>query len=314
MAFTAETLGVIVQPLGGLGVRMVSYRSDDPSGTITGAGYFAGASSYGLRVGDLIFVAPVDGAVATYIATIASFDASGNATAAVVANALTSADIGDTVQAYSANLDAWSAVAPSGYLTTASAASTYLTIATAASTYLTSATAASTYLTTAAAASGYQPLDADLTALAGVSTQAYGRGLLAYADEAAFKAGVNLEAGTDFNTYDAQLSSLIRQNSQSAAYELVLADGGKHIFHPSADTTARTITIPANGSVAFPIGTAVTFINQNSAGVITIAITTDTMRLAGAGTTGSRTLAANGIATAVKVTSTEWIISGTGLT
>ena len=54
--------------------------------------------------------------------------------------------------------------------------------------------------------------------------------------------------------------------------------------------------------------------NQASAGVMTIAITTDTMRLAGAGTTGSRTLAANGIATALKLTSTEWIISGTGLT
>jgi hypothetical protein len=106
----------------------------------------------------------------------------------------------------------------------------------------------------------------------------------------------------------------IPQNSQSAAYTLVLTDSGKQIFHPSADTTARTFTIPANGSVAYPIGTAVTFINQNGAGVITIAITTDTMRLAGAGTTGSRTLAANGIATAIKVTSTEWIISGTGLT
>ncbi|HET9574537.1 MAG TPA: hypothetical protein VFP29_12515, partial [Methyloceanibacter sp.] len=44
-----------------------------------------------------------------------------------------------------------------------------------------------------------------------------------------------------------------------------------------------------------------------------IAITSDTMRLAGAGTTGSRTLAANGVATALKVTSTEWIISGTAL-
>jgi len=106
----------------------------------------------------------------------------------------------------------------------------------------------------------------------------------------------------------------IGQNSQSAAYTLVLADAGKHIFHPSADTTARIFTIPANASVAYPTGTAVTFVNQDSAGVITIAITSDTMRLAGAGTTGSRTLAANGVCTAIKVTSTEWIISGTGLT
>jgi hypothetical protein len=106
----------------------------------------------------------------------------------------------------------------------------------------------------------------------------------------------------------------IPQNSQSAAYTLVAADAGKHIFHPSADTTARTFTIPANSSVAYPIGTAITFINQDGAGVITIAITTDTMRLSPAGTTGSRTLAANGSATCIKVTSTEWLISGSGLT
>lgn len=106
----------------------------------------------------------------------------------------------------------------------------------------------------------------------------------------------------------------IPQNSKSAAYTLVLDDAQKHIFHPAADTTARIWTIPANSSVAYPIGTCITFINENGAGVITIAITTDTMRLAGAGTTGSRTLAANGIATAVKVTSTSWIIAGTGLT
>lgn len=113
---------------------------------------------------------------------------------------------------------------------------------------------------------------------------------------------------------DAKAAAGIPQNSQSGAYTLVLSDANKHILHPSADTTARTFTIPANASVPFPIGTAVTFVNQNGAGVITIAITSDTMRLAGAGTTGSRTLAANGMATALKVTSNEWIISGTGLT
>lgn len=106
----------------------------------------------------------------------------------------------------------------------------------------------------------------------------------------------------------------IPQNSQSAAYTCTLSDAGKHILHPSADTTARIFTIPANSSVAFPIGAAITFVNQASAGVMTIAITTDVMRLAGAGTTGSRTLAANGVATAIKLTATEWIISGSGLT
>jgi hypothetical protein len=106
----------------------------------------------------------------------------------------------------------------------------------------------------------------------------------------------------------------IPQNSQSAGYTTVLADAGKHIYHPSADTTARTWTIDSNANVAYLIGTTLTFVNDTSAGTITIAITSDTLVLAGAGTTGSRTLAANGIATAIKMTSTRWQINGTGLT
>lgn len=58
-------------------------------------------------------------------------------------------------------------------------------------------TAAAVDALIAATLAASQPLDADLTAIAAVATQAYGRGLLAYADEAALKAGVNLEAGTD---------------------------------------------------------------------------------------------------------------------
>jgi hypothetical protein len=104
----------------------------------------------------------------------------------------------------------------------------------------------------------------------------------------------------------------IPQNSQSTAYTTVMADRGKHILHPAADNNARTFTIPTNASVAYPIGTTLTFINEIN--TVTIAITSDTLTLAGAGTTGSRTLAANGIATAIKITSTKWMISGEGLT
>lgn len=103
----------------------------------------------------------------------------------------------------------------------------------------------------------------------------------------------------------------IVQNSQSAAYTTVLTDAGKHILHPTADNNARTFTIDSNANVAYPIGTAITFVNQIN--TVTIAITSDTLTLAGPGSTGSRTLAANGIATALKVAATSWIISGTGL-
>jgi hypothetical protein len=105
----------------------------------------------------------------------------------------------------------------------------------------------------------------------------------------------------------------IPQNSQSAAYTLVLADAGKHIFHPSGDANARTFTIDSNANVAYPIGTAITFVNMTSQ-VVTIAITTDTMYLAKDGTTGSRSLAQYGSATAMKITSTTWLISGSALT
>ena len=105
----------------------------------------------------------------------------------------------------------------------------------------------------------------------------------------------------------------IPQNAQSGSYTMVLADAGKHIFHPSSDNNARTFTIPANSSVAYPIGTALTFVNL-SATSISIAITTDTMYLAKDGTTGTRTLAQYGSATALKLTSTTWLISGSALT
>ena len=63
----------------------------------------------------------------------------------------------------------------------------------------------------------------------------------------------------------------------------------------------------------WPIGTAITIVNQNSAGTLTLSAI-DTLRLSPTGATGTRTLTANGIATALKITTTEWIISGPGLT
>jgi hypothetical protein len=101
------------------------------------------------------------------------------------------------------------------------------------------------------------------------------------------------------------------QNSQSAAYTTILSDANKHILHPTADNNPRTFTIDSNANVPYPIGTTITFVNEIN--TVTIAITSDTLTLAGAGTTGSRTLSANGIATALKIAATKWQISGTNL-
>ena len=101
------------------------------------------------------------------------------------------------------------------------------------------------------------------------------------------------------------------QSATATTATLAIGDAGKHIY---VTTAGQTITIPANGTVAYPIGTTITFIAGASATTVLIAITTDTMRLAGGALTGTRTLAANGMATAVKVAATTWYINGVGLT
>jgi hypothetical protein len=98
--------------------------------------------------------------------------------------------------------------------------------------------------------------------------------------------------------------------AQNGNYTLVLNDAGTMIYKSSGATA--TWTIPANASVAFPGGTTIVFANR-SGNPQNIAITTDTLVLAGVGTTGTRSLASNGIATATKINSTEWLISGPGL-
>ena len=100
------------------------------------------------------------------------------------------------------------------------------------------------------------------------------------------------------------------QNAKSVSYELVLADRGKQVLMSG---TSLTLTVPANGTVAFPVGATIMVVNTDTTS-LTIAITTDTMTLANSTTTGSRTLARNGMATLTKIGATSWLIAGSGLT
>jgi hypothetical protein len=94
------------------------------------------------------------------------------------------------------------------------------------------------------------------------------------------------------------------QETKTAAYVLALGDAGKQI-----SITTGGVTIPANSAVAFPIGTTIVVYNDSGA-TQAIAITTDTLRLAGTATTGPRTLAQYGVATLIKVTATTWLAMG----
>lgn len=101
-------------------------------------------------------------------------------------------------------------------------------------------------------------------------------------------------------------------SSKSADYGLVLADNGTCIYHPIADDNPRTITIPAEGSINFPLGASITIYNDQN--TLSLAITSDVLVWLPTGTTGTRTIAEFGQCTIVKVASARWTVSGVGLT
>ena len=96
---------------------------------------------------------------------------------------------------------------------------------------------------------------------------------------------------------------------KTTSYTLILGDMGESVDFNGASLTC---TVPANSSVAYPIGTLIEITNLNASS-LSIAITTDTMTLAGTTTTGTRTLAQNGVCTIKKMTATSWLIFGAGL-
>ena len=111
----------------------------------------------------------------------------------------------------------------------------------------------------------------------------------------------------DDSSPDNWLATIISQNATATA----TSEG---VIELSTDAESITGTATNRALTPATIGTAITFVNDTSAGALTIAITSDTLVLAPDGTTGSRTLAANGMATCIKMTATRWMISGSGLT
>jgi hypothetical protein len=98
---------------------------------------------------------------------------------------------------------------------------------------------------------------------------------------------------------------------KTATYELVIGDRGRTIWFTGA-TASKVCTIPADASVAFPIGSMVGIENDGSVNM-TIAITTDTLTWSKDNTTGTRTLAPGASCVIKKVAATSWKISGSAL-
>jgi hypothetical protein len=100
----------------------------------------------------------------------------------------------------------------------------------------------------------------------------------------------------------------IPSNPQNSDYLTTIDDAGKSIDHLAAGSATFTI----NGSIAYNIGTCISFSNMSTTNV-TISITIDTLYAVGSGLTGNRTLNQFGVATVRKQASGIWMISGIGL-
>lgn len=97
----------------------------------------------------------------------------------------------------------------------------------------------------------------------------------------------------------------LTSQAQGSTITLALTDASRRVANTSGGWT-----IPANGSIAFPTDTTIV-LHNNSGSTQAVSITSDTLTWAGTATTGTRTVAANGLATLVKIGSTNWLISGT---
>ena len=97
----------------------------------------------------------------------------------------------------------------------------------------------------------------------------------------------------------------VPQNAQTGAYVLVAGDAGKHI-----SITTGGVTV--NASV-FSVGDAVSIYNNSGSNQTVTQGTSVTLRLAGDGTAGNKTLAGYGLCTVLCVASNEFVIAGTGL-
>ena len=97
----------------------------------------------------------------------------------------------------------------------------------------------------------------------------------------------------------------VAPNTQTANYTLVLGDSGKAVEMSNA--ASRTITIPPNSSVAFPVGTVIELARTGTGAVTVVAGSGVTVRNSAAVLT---LRAQYSVASIRKRATDEWIIAG----
>lgn len=103
----------------------------------------------------------------------------------------------------------------------------------------------------------------------------------------------------------------IPNTSVNSNYQLLITDRGKFIYINAANLT---ITIPANTTTAFPVGTVITICAEGNTGTqLTIGGTDILVWCPGGSQTIPRSLSAFAVATILKTDSNRWMLTGAGI-
>ena len=103
----------------------------------------------------------------------------------------------------------------------------------------------------------------------------------------------------------------IPQVSLTADDTIALEDSGKHFHSNTAGNI--TLTIPTNATVAFPVGTAISIVEEAAGNILVNAAAGVNLYLAGNSTAANRVLSTYGMATLMKVGTDTWFINGSGV-
>jgi hypothetical protein len=124
----------------------------------------------------------------------------------------------------------------------------------------------------------------------------------------------NITPGGTGNVYAIGYLNVPQNNQGTSSYVLTLNDLGGHIL--STVSSSANIYIPTNSSVSWPIGTAITIVNNGTGNASITANSGVTLYLAGNVTTGAnlRVLGTRGMATLLNISANVWYINGTSLT
>jgi hypothetical protein len=125
--------------------------------------------------------------------------------------------------------------------------------------------------------------------------------------DAAFVAAAELREIKRYLTRVPQRDSAVNET-------FAITDAGAAIRHTPGDASTRTWRVPTNAAVPFEVGTTITLVVPSNSGTITLDIDgTDTLQLAGSGSTGARNLSPGALVTLYKHEATKWFVTGAGV-